>query len=119
MSEIDTDLVGKIAGYSIVGIGIAIFAGALIVLGYFVSGLVLSIMWNWFIVSTFDAPSLSILEAIGITMVVGLFTRGLATHLDTEDDDLKTSTKFAKTLARSLILPFITLFFAWIVYQFI
>ena len=74
MSEIDTESVGiKIIGYSIVGIGTSILFGALIVLSYFVSGLVLSTMWEWFIVSTFEAPQITILEAVGISMIVGLF----------------------------------------------
>ena len=117
MSEIDTDSVGfKIVGYSIAGIGAAILFGALIVLSYFVSGLVLSKMWEWFIVSTFEAPQITILEAIGISMIVGLFTRGLATKMDTDDDE-RILYRFARMWGRLLLSPFITLFIAWIIYK--
>ena len=118
MSELDTESVGfKIVGYSIVGVGITILFGALIVLGYFVSGLVLSIMWEWFIVSTFPlAPPITILEAIGITLIMGLFTSKLATVASVDDEE-RLSYRLAKSLGRFLIQPFIALFIAWIVYK--
>lgn len=119
MSRLDDAGVGtKIVGYSAVGIGLAILFGAFMVLSYLVSGLVLSIMWKWFIVSTFGVPIISIPEAIGISMIMGLFTNSLATKHDVDDEDSRTHV-FAMILARVFVTPFITLLLAWIVYQFV
>ena len=118
MSDINTDSVGyKIVGYSIVGIGLAVLIGWIVILGYIVSGLVLSILWGWFMVPIFEVPEISIVEAIGITLIVHLFMRSLATKADT-DEESETSTKVGKMLARSFVAPFITLVIGWIVLQF-
>lgn len=120
MSELDNASVGvKIVGYSVVGIGLAVLFSLVIVLGYIVSGLVLSILWGWFVVPIFPlVPEISIAEAIGITLIVHLFMRSLATKADT-DEESETSTKLGKMLARSFVAPFITLFIGWIVLQFL
>lgn len=38
------------------------------------NGYVLSILWGWFIVPTFEAPTLSVGYAIGFTMIVSYLT---------------------------------------------
>lgn len=47
---------------------------AIVIVGSVFSGWVLSVMWEWFIVPTFDAPSLSIPVAIGLAMIVTFMT---------------------------------------------
>lgn len=41
------------------------------------SGYVLSILWGWFIVSTFNLPQLSVAPAIGLVMVISYLTKPL------------------------------------------
>ena len=119
MSDLNTDSVGfKIVGYSIVGIGLVVLIGLIVVLGYMISGLVLSILWGWFMVPLFEVPEISILEAIGITLVVHLFMRRLATKTDIDAESEISTTKIGKALARSFIVPLITLLTGWIVLQF-
>ena len=118
MSDLNTDSVGfKIVGYSIVGIGLVVLMGLEVILGYIVSGLVLSIMWDWFMVPTFEVPEISILEAIGITLIVDLLIRNVATRgsVDKESD---TDKKLARSLGRAFLTPFIILLIGWIVLQF-
>lgn len=52
------------------------FLIALLVVGSTVfRGWVLSLVWSWFVVPTFDAPQLSIAIAIGISLLIGMFSR--------------------------------------------
>lgn len=56
------------------------FAVAILNLAYSIgctilSGYVLSVLWAWFIVSTFGLPLLTIPVAIGIMLVVGYLTK--------------------------------------------
>jgi hypothetical protein len=42
-------------------------------------GYALSVLWGWFVVPTFGAPSLTIPQAIGFAIVAGMFKAGIAT----------------------------------------
>lgn len=56
-------------------IGTLVLAGGLVVAYAMLYGYVLSVMWNWFITSSLNAPELGIGEAIGLTLVVGFMTQ--------------------------------------------
>lgn len=56
-------------------IGIATTAIAIATLGSIWRGYVLSVLWAWFIVTTFGAKPLSIAAAIGVSCVVGFLTK--------------------------------------------
>lgn len=43
-------------------------------------GFVLSKLWLWFIASTFALPSISIMQAVGLNLVVGALTFNIKTH---------------------------------------
>ncbi len=51
-------------------------------------GYVLTILWGWFIVPTFNAPALSVATAIGIATVVGMFS---SVQNESKDEDKKYS----------------------------
>lgn len=85
--------------------------------GSIIGGWVLSVMWEWFIVPTFDAPRLSIPVAIGISMVAGMLTHQRAKSVD--DKSSNTSSVVSELLSITVITPLLTLFVAWIVYQFV
>jgi hypothetical protein len=87
----------------------AIFAFTLLSL---YSGYVLSVLWGWFIVSTFDAPNLSIIEAIGICLIVGFFK----TSTNTEEEFFELATRLA---FGSLINSSVALVFGYVCFQFI
>lgn len=48
-----------------------------------IRGLVLQALWGWFIVTTFGLPELSLVEALGLSLVVGFLTM----HIDNDDPD--------------------------------
>jgi hypothetical protein len=82
------------------------------------NGWVLSVMWAWFIVPTFNAPTLSIPMAIGISMVVGLLT-----YQNSKNDKEEESYEWARIIGSLLVIvfgkPLLVLFLAWVVYQFV
>lgn len=45
-----------------------------LVVGYAVNGFVFSKLWQWFIITIFDLPPITVMQAIGISMVVGFLT---------------------------------------------
>jgi hypothetical protein len=48
-----------------------------IVWGTLMGGLVLSVLWGWFVVPALHASAITIPQAIGLSLVVGMLTRGL------------------------------------------
>ena len=53
-------------------VGIVLLVFSVIVRGY-----TISILWSWFIVPVFNAPGLGIMQAVGVSLVVGVFTTSL------------------------------------------
>ncbi len=47
---------------------------SLMVITFILNGLVVSVMWGWFVVPTFGAPVLDLVPAIGIVMMVSFMT---------------------------------------------
>lgn len=78
-------------------------------------GWVLTVLWSWFVVPTFDLPELSIAVAIGLSLIVGMF-RGYNTTT-TKDENEETSTKVAKVVVL-FFGPLFVLFMGWIVHLF-
>ena len=76
-------------------------------------GYVVSILWGWFMVGTFNLPALSIPAAIGLALVVHLL-RGY-----TYEPDKKTTAEKMTSIAMSFIYPLISLGIGWIVKNFI
>lgn len=78
------DIIGKV----VVGSVIVMFSSVL-------NGYVLSILWDWFIVLKFGLASLSIPEAIGLSLTIGFLTFKADKNDDTQDD-------FAKIMIRGI-----------------
>lgn len=76
------------------------------------NGYALSILWGWFIVPKFEAPSLRIPEAIGISMVVAYLT-----HQNQKDSDETKSfgEKFTYAVCESIAKPAFALLIGWII----
>ena len=47
---------------------------------------VLTILWAWFIVPTFGAPPLTLANAIGVSLVAGMFKATVQSHTFDADD---------------------------------
>lgn len=90
--------------------------GLLMVVSSIFGGYALSVLWGWFVVPTFGAPTLGIVPAIGIAIVVGYLTHQMNECKKEEDDDL--GAKITKLVVITLGKPAFALFFGWIVHLF-
>jgi len=83
-----------IAASAILG-GVAAIVLAVVWAGFW-TGLAVSVMWGWFVVPVFGLPSLSIAQAYGLALVVGVLT-----HKGTKAD--KDSDGFAMALCTAFV----------------
>lgn len=77
------------------------------------SGYVLSILWGWFMVTTFALPPLTIPAAIGMSLIVGYLTHQI------KDEDVDNDKDFKETMIRAIIIatikPAFALLVGWII----
>jgi len=84
---------------------------ALSVVGRMITiGLALSVLWGWFIVSTFNAPQLTIAQAYGIALCFAV-VRGY----QPTDSERDTNQVILDVVASVLLRPAVLLLFGWIV----
>lgn len=79
------------------------------------NGYVLSVLWGWFIVTTFEARPLTIPAALGIAAVLGYLTHQVEEYTDKDKSTLE---RFTQTILVGLFRPAFALAFGWIVYRF-
>ncbi len=96
-----------------VAIGL-IYIIMLTIVGAILGGWALSTTWGWFIVPTFGAPSIGLVPAIGVALVVGYLTRSIP----------RSSSKsgmaegLAYATAEALLRPVLVVCIGWVVLQF-
>lgn len=97
------------------GIGIAFIL--LLVLSAIINGFVLSILWSWFIVPLFGLPTLTIPQAIGISMIVSYLTRHSV--LSGNEKQREWLDVISDLISWVIAYPLFVLFTAWVVVQFL
>lgn len=98
---------------------LAAFIGivALMIISTIYNGWVLSILWKWFVVSTFGLPALGIAQGIGLSLTVGFLTKN---HKPTEAESKKSfAENFTEGITTALIYPSLALLFGWIYQMFL
>lgn len=95
---------GKVVGFALV-----------MVFGTIINGYVLSVLWMWFIVPTFDAPALGIVSAIGVAIVASYLTYQTHGH---EKDKRSLSDLIKEGAEMVLLKPSIALSFGWVAHLF-
>ena len=86
---------------------------ALVAVSSLWKGYVLTILWSWFVVPTFELPSLAIAPAIGLSLLVSFLT-----HQSDASRDQKDAGAFSRAFAHSLLTPLVVLGVGWVVHQF-
>lgn len=76
-------------------------------------GYVLSVLWSWFIVPTFNAVYLDVVPAMGIALMVGLFSNRVSK--DADDDRVDRAIQVS---VQGMLSPAIALLFGWLYKQF-
>jgi len=101
-------------GLACIGVGFLGIFG--IVVGTLFNGWSLTMLWNWFIVPLFDLPAMSIVYAIGISVLIGALSR--PPEVDSSKKK-ETSDLIASVLTNALLRPLFSVFFGWIVTLFL
>ena len=91
-------------------LGILLFLPLVIVVGAISGGWALSTLWGWFIVPVFGLPSISIVQAIGISLLVGSFK---GSSQSSRKD--KTTSESLGEITVALLMPPFSVFLGWIV----
>ena len=73
------------------------------------NGVVLMMLWGWFMVPTLGLPIISLVQAIGINLVISFLTQH---HVSTDLNDIQRK----KRIGYALSTPLVYLFLGWIVH---
>ena len=93
---------------TLVYIAILLLGGVgLFILGSILRGWVLSILWGWFVVPVFSLPNLTVVQAIGISLIIGFLTYQSDAKSNDTDDDRKSKARVTITL--SIVYPLLAL----------
>lgn len=91
-------------------------AGAVICISIVLStiwrGYVLSVMWSWFIVTTFGARPIGIAAAAGISIIVTFLT---ASHRITQDEERSFAMRMIEGILSAILWPALCLAFGAVV----
>ena len=81
----------------------------LVIVTYLLDGVALKLLWGWFMVPTFGLPTVSLAQAIGISIIVGFLT-----HQHIPRDDIEQR----KLLLYQVVVPILAIFTGGIVHLF-
>ncbi len=98
---------------------VLLYVPLLIVVGSVANGFALVKLWEWFIVPIFNVSALTVVQAIGISMVVGFLTYQATSSDDSSSGDKSLTAIVSGSLIAVILRPAIVLFFGWIVTLFL
>lgn len=83
------------------------------VLKYFLNGVALQLLWGWFIIPIFHLPPLSLLQAIGVGMVVSFLTKQYIPKGEGEGEN-----ETGKIILHIILSPLVAIVIGWIIHSF-
>jgi len=88
---------------------VALVVLALMVVAYLLDGVALKLLWGWFLVPTLGFPAISLVQAIGISIVIGFMTQQ---HIPRDEDEKK------ELYVYVFLTPILAIVIGWIVHLF-
>ena len=79
-------------------------------------GLVLTILWRWFVIPVTGLPALSIPMALGISLIASYLTEQ---YIKQPKDDEDPAYELIKNIVSGFLSPAFALFFGWIFHLFV
>lgn len=79
-------------------------------IGSIVGGWVLSVLWAWFIAPFFGLPAISIAQACGVSLVIGLMTK----EGYSKNNDQGVSEMIAAGISNAVFVPLFSLGIGWV-----
>lgn len=98
----------------IIFVGGAALVALLLVVGTLWRGFVLHILWGWFMVPIFGLPALSVVAAIGVSLVVSFMTFQYVYA----KDDRETAAKIGSVFGITVLYPALVLGIGYVVKSF-
>ena len=105
-------------GFLVIVVGVVeifVLTFGYIVVATLLKGYLLSVMWRWFMVPILSLPQLSVVQAIGIVLVVAMLTH--QNHGYHEDKD-QSMAKQVKTIIAPLLELLIAFLVGWVVHHY-
>lgn len=101
---------------SCVGMLVSLFI--LVILAVAMNGWALATIWNWFIPPIFGITTLTIAKAIGVSMVIELFTGTNNLSKSSSSSNKSLTDAFIESGVKAIVVPVFTVGLAWVVFQF-
>ncbi|QQG45560.1 MAG: hypothetical protein HYW89_01360 [Candidatus Sungiibacteriota bacterium] len=79
------------------------------IVAYLLSGVALKLLWGWFMVPTLGLPVISLVQAIGVGIVISFLTQQ---HIPRDKDEAK------ELLIYEVIKPVLAIAVGWVVHLF-
>ena len=113
MNEKENDVSVRLLGC----LGLIALVAVTVIISTVINGWVLSVMWRWFISTTFGVAPLTITNAIGLSLLVSLLTnqRDKTKKKDTQEF----SKEFIDVTSYTIIMPLTILAIGWVVHLFL
>lgn len=99
-------------------IGFILLFVLVMVTGTIWEGFVLTKLWKWFMVPVFGLPVLSIVQAIGVSIVISMTAKASTYNLAREKDKKSPYERVIDMLVVTYIVPAMFLAMGWIVQMF-
>jgi hypothetical protein len=94
-------------------LGLVALTAIVIVVGPPMHGWALAQLWDWFVVPIFDLPSMTVLQAYGVAMVVSLLARDF--DLESHEDKSQFE-RWTIIIAGTIFRPLFAVLVGWIVH---
>jgi hypothetical protein len=98
-------------------LGLIVSVAVLAIVVALANGWALVTIWNWFIPPIFGLTSLTLWQAVGVSMVFQLFVGVKSKSGDSDTKDKTFGEVFLSSLITVLLTPLFTVLFAWVVLQ--
>lgn len=89
-----------------------------LVVGVAMNGWALSTIWNWFIPPIFGLAYLTTMKAIGVSMVLNLFTGVNKISSESKKEKQTTLEKFIESVLTAILVPLAYVGIGYVIYQF-
>jgi hypothetical protein len=98
-------------------VGLVVSIVVLAVVAALANGWALVTIWNWFIPPIFGLVSLTLWQAVGVSMVFNLFVGVKNQTSNSETKDKTFGEVFLSSLITTILTPLFTVAIAWVVFQ--
>lgn len=98
-------------------LGIVFGLAIVLVVGTLVDGWALSKIWNWFMPAIFGLTSLTLWQAMGVSLVFEMFSRNNKKKSESKSEDKTVGEAILASLIEVTVAPLLSVFIAWMIFN--